>query len=170
MIDEAACARIITAILADEGGVADVGDGAGVTRWGQTLDWLSDWGLPTPHTPPEAAQNYRTWLRATRLDELTGYSEGMAHLVIDSAVNQGLSFAVRALQAAVLCPQDGVIGQVTLNSVAHADPIRIGFKVGYARQMQYIHLAQAQPEKYEQFLSGWTARLWRLLPALVGGA
>ncbi len=160
MINEAACGRIVSAILDAEGGIADVGDGEGTTRFGQTENWLSAWGFPSPHTREEAAVNYRAWMAITRLDELTGINEPLAGLVIDSAVNEGLSYAVRTLQGAVGAVQDGVIGGGTISATTHADAKRISYRILKARLDHYVQLAKGDPTRNLAYLHGWTNRLF----------
>ncbi len=159
-VNEDACGRIVEAILQAEGGVADVGDGQGVTRWGLTVDFLTSWGFETPKSREDAAQCYRTWMAITRLDELTGINEPLAGLVIDSAVNEGLSYAVRTLQAAVGAGQDGVIGGQTLSAITHADSKRVSYRILGARLKHYVQLAQGDPNRNLKYLGGWTARLF----------
>ena len=94
--------EIIRRILDREGGVADVGDGKGVTRWGQTPGWLSDFDLPTPTNEAEAAENYATWLRVTGLERLLQpRADALADTVIDLAVHSGHVTAIKSLQKAV---------------------------------------------------------------------
>jgi len=168
MISETVCDDIIQKVIAREGGVADVGDGAGETRWGQTPGWLEEFGLPSPKTPQEAARNYRTWLGRTRLDELTGIHPDLADAVIDYAVNAGTGRAVRALQQAVAVAQDGALGVVTLNSVSHADPMRVTFRVLVSRLKFYLQLAKDNPVRNLQYLTGWTNRVLDQLGSLYG--
>jgi lysozyme family protein len=168
MVDDQACRAIIADILSAEGGIADVGDGMGVTRYGQTDDWLANWSLPVPTSKAQAGDNYRAWMARTRLDELSGINIPLAHLVMDSAVNEGLSRAVRSLQGALGVAQDGVIGSITLNTLTHADPIRIGALVAESRLKHYVDLAVADPARNLGYLQGWVNRLWPQILAVTG--
>ena len=168
MVDDHACRAIIADILTAEGGIADVGDGAGVTRYGQTDDWLTMWSLPVPTSAAQAGDNYRSWMARTHLDELSGINLPVAHLVIDSAVNEGLSRAVRSLQGALGVAQDGIIGPQTLTTFAHADPIRIGALVAEARWTHYVQLAVGDPARNLPYLQGWMKRLWPQVLAVTG--
>lgn len=116
VLSEATARAVIDRLLVREGGVADIGDGAGVTRFGQTQGWLDKFQLPVPATQEQARQNYRAWLTKTRLDMLPDDLR-FADAVIDYAVNSGEAPAIRALQQAIGLPaklQDGVIGPVTI--------------------------------------------------------
>lgn len=106
---------VIAKILSDEGGIADVGDGKGLTSHGQTPDWLKRYGLPFPETPAQAATNYERWLEITRIDAVVGWDVTVGHLVADWAIHSGETPAVRALQRAIGVTPDGRLGPVTLD-------------------------------------------------------
>lgn len=119
MLSERTLAAVLDTLQAEEGGVADIGDGAGTTYYGQTGAWLAQWSLPVPQTPQQARQNWVDWLRMTRFDQLPDdYHAAIA--VVDYAVNSGERAAVRALQRAIGMPgasQDGIFGKDTLAAV-----------------------------------------------------
>lgn len=167
MVNDDACARIVAAVMAEEGGIADVGDGAGLTRFGQTPAWLQTWGLPTPETAQDAQVNYRRWLGKTHLDELTGLSEPLALAVIDAAVNSGQGEAIRALQKVLSVPQTGRLDEVTLKSAAGADATRLVIHFYTNRVRYYGHLVHDSPAQ-AKFLNGWLDRALRPLEAFLG--
>lgn len=109
----AALDAVIARILEHEGGVKDVGDGKGVTRFGQTPDWLDDHGFVPPSTAADAATNYETWFRQTGLAALIERDPIAGYLVADFAVHGGLVTALKALQRALGVRDDGVLGPVT---------------------------------------------------------
>ena len=83
MTRDQVAATIIDKILQREGGVADVGDGKGVTRFGQTPEWLETFGLEPPQTRADAAVNYHSWLDRTGLIGLCDAPDALADAVID---------------------------------------------------------------------------------------
>lgn len=150
--------ELIRRVLEREGGVADVGDGKGVTRWGQTPGWLKQFNLPVPTNPAEAAQNYATWLQVTRLDRLIGdTADDLADIVIDWAVHAGHVTAIRMLQAAVGVSTDGVMGPAT--EAAVKDRKAIARRVLAGRMEQVGGLISSQPDKYARYAKGWLRRI-----------
>lgn len=87
----------IARILEDEGGVQDVGDGKGVTRYGQTQLWLDDNGFVPPTSVADAAMNYATWMERTRLADLCARDALVGYLVTDWAVHSPLAVAISGL-------------------------------------------------------------------------
>lgn len=110
---ESVALTIIYKILQREGGIADVGDGKGITRFGQTDGWLAHYGLTQPKTPEHAARNYRVFLHKTRLDRLCTVDHPLADTVIDYAIHSGTSVAIDALQRSLGTKADAVIGPKT---------------------------------------------------------
>jgi len=105
----------INRLLGNEGGyVDDPHDPGGETNWG-----ISKRSYPTVDikelTREQAIALYkRDFWDAARLDE---QAFGVGFQMLDFAVNSGISTAIRALQRAVGCADDGHIGPVTLAAV-----------------------------------------------------
>jgi len=103
---------------------------------------------------PLVANFYRNafwnqWLQQMNSDDL-------AKRLFDAGVNMGSVTANRILQKASGCPQDGVLGPVTLNVVNRAgDTIVLAFQ--NARAAHYKAIVAANPED-AQYLSVWLAR------------
>lgn len=152
--------ELIARVMAREGGVADVGDGQGVTRWGQTPRWLSHFNLDIPTNAAEAADNYATWMAATRLDRLLADQvDALADAVVDLAVHSGHVTAIKALQRAVHVDDDGVIGPVTIDAVAiDSDRQAAAATVIAWRMEQQGHLIARRPDKYARYALGWARR------------
>jgi lysozyme family protein len=149
--------EIIRRILLREGGVADVGDGKGITRYGQTPGWLSQFGLPIPTNTTEAAENYAAWLRVTRLDRLIGpEADPLADAVIDLAVHSGHVTAIKALQTSVDVRADGVMGPVTLAAIE--DRHRAAVRVIAWRIEQQGGLITRDSVRYARYALGWARR------------
>lgn len=152
--------EIIVRILRREGGVADVGDGKGITRFGQTPGWLAQFNLPIPTNETEAAENYAEWMRLTKLDQLlSDRADTLADAVIDLAVHSGHVVAIRALQGALGVTVDGVIGPQTLKGVRiDEDRRRAAAGVIAWRVIQQGNLIAQHPAKYSRFAHGWARR------------
>ncbi len=149
---------VVNRVFQREGGVKDVGDGAGVTRWGQTDQWLKTFGLPTPQTIEQAAANYAEWMAQTKLDVIVDKDVELGDDVVDLAVNTGTQTAIRILQTALGVVSDGTIGKDTLAMVAFVNARHLRVEV-LARDIEYHgRLITLHPDLYDQFASGWANR------------
>jgi lysozyme family protein len=162
-----AVSRVIAKILEDEGGIKDVGDGKGVTRFGQTPAWLTTHGLPIPETPEDAAHNYDVWMQRYRLSDLVERDEYFGWLVTDFAVHSTERQAIRLLQRAIVVPEDGVIGPVTVRryqSVAGTRVARVKF---FGAKLRYYGdlLASTSVDR-RRWARGWMDRVADQLEAL----
>lgn len=152
--------RLITDwILAQEGGVADVGDGKGITRWGQTPGWLSFWNLPTPTSVEEARTNYELWLKKSGLSALCEPVDALALSIVDYAVHSGERAAIRALQSILGVKADGILGPITKKAVQECDRVKTATLLNGERLAFLAGLAKSDP----RFLRGWVLRISRLL-------
>lgn len=152
--------EVIRRVLEHEGGVADVGDGKGITRYGQTPSWLSTFNLPAPTNPTEAAENYAAWLAITRLDRVIGdQADDLALVVIDFAVHAGHVTAIRMLQASLGVTVDGVLGKQTEAALASMDRERAARHVLAGRLEQLGGLISQRPDKNARYALGWLRRI-----------
>lgn len=156
---ESVLRTVIHNILEREGGIADVGDGAGITRYGQTPGWLAQWRLPVPQSADDAAMNYRSWIEQTNLDVLCTEDDALPDAVIDWAVNAGERVAIASLQRALGVVADGVIGPKTTAAIARCDRPHIAAHVVANRLVFTMGLVAEHPEKHLKFLRNWTNRL-----------
>jgi lysozyme family protein len=157
-IDETVCAKIISRVLQREGGIADVHDGKGVTRYGQTDGWLAHYGLQPPETPEQAAANYRVFLRKARLDTLCTVDDTLPDIVIDYAVHSGTSVAIDALQRSLGVPMDAVIGPVTLTKLDQMRRPAVGLLV-IAERAELLGLLVSRNTANAEWAKGWNHRL-----------
>ena len=149
---------VIERILVREGGVADVGDGAGVTRWGQTNAWLATYGLPVPTSRAEAADNYARWMAMVHLDAVCDFDLELGDDVCDAAVNEGVLPAVQSLQRPLGVTADGVFGPGTIAAMQKADPHVLRCAV-LAEDIQYHgRLIATAPTRFAKFAGGWANR------------
>jgi len=84
----------------------------------------------------------------------------VAGLLFDAAVNQGQSWAPKALQSALGVATDGVIGPKTLAAVARGDPATLHATIGWLREARY-----RQDSDFATFGHGWIIRLCRVIAA-----
>jgi lysozyme family protein len=156
--DEAA-GEVIATVMANEGGIKDVGDGKGVTRFGQTPDWLRSFGFEAPTGAHEAIANYRTWLVRTRLIGLCDYPDGLSVGVVDWAVHSGHITATRELQRLLGVKPDGTYGPETQAAVDGCDRLKVARQV-IGRRLRFIgRLVTDNPERNARYAAGWNARL-----------
>jgi lysozyme family protein len=147
-----AVASVIDAILDSEGGIADVGDGKGVTRFGQTPQWLETHSLPIPSNRDQAFANYALWMNRLKLDAICAADQFAGLVVTDMAVHFGESTAIKTMQRALGVPDDGVIGVQTLARFS---------QVGATRRFYQMLLAQ-KGKAYGDLLASLTVdrRRW----------
>lgn len=160
-----AMTSVIDRILEHEGGIADVGDGKGITRFGQTPQWLDDNGFVPPANAADAAANYEAWLLKTGLAAVIEADPLAGYFVADFAVHSGVGAAVKSLQRALGVTADGSIGPVTLAALAN-------HRKGLAQRVlsqrtRFIGtlLASTSPDR-RQWARGWCNRLADLIETL----
>ncbi len=156
--DEGCVAAVLKRVLGNEGGVADVGDGMGVTRYGQTQGWLAEFGLPVPQSAADALANYRTWLAKTRLDLLCGADDILPDAVIDYAVNSGHRLAIEALQRTISVKDDGSIGPATIAALAPFNRMAVASGVIAERLEMIGHLITYRVEE-ARYAQSWMDRI-----------
>ncbi len=151
--------ELIARIIAREGAIADVGDGRGVTRWGQTPRWLIDFDLPIPTDATDAAQNYAAWLHVTGLHQLVlDTVDPLADVVIDLAVHSGHVTAIKSLQKAVGAKADGVIGPITLGRVLSRETRQRAASDMIAWRLEQQGKLIEQDHDLARYAHGWARR------------
>lgn len=167
--DEVAAA-IIARVIPREGGIKDVGDGKGVTRFGQTPDWLERFGLPLPETPDQAASNYRTWITMTGLIGLCDVDDSLADIAIDIAVHETHERSIRSVQSAIGVKPDGHWGPQTSEALSRSDRLVAAASV-LADAINYLgEIITARPEKHAKNAKGWMRRRTAQLRQLIAEA
>jgi len=78
---------------------------------------------------------------------------GIALGLFDSAINQGVAFAVRALQGALRVTQDGNLGPVTIAAVAAANPHWLARGFAISRVIRY-----SASRLWDEDGAGWVGR------------
>lgn len=153
-------------VMQSEGGyVNDPADHGGETNFGVTI---GAWGeyLGRAIQPGEmkalTRDAVKPFYKQMYWDKIKGddLPAGIDYAVFDFAVNAGAARAARFLQRAVGVVDDGVIGAVTLRTVANADPQKLLDNFSDQKQGFYNRLA-TNPSQ-QKFLKGWLARVDRV--------
>jgi len=138
-----------------EGGLVDhPRDPGGITKYGISLRAYPELGADGIRklTKKDAAKIYkRDYWDATQCGRLPA---GLRLMVFDCAVNQGVGYAIRALQTSVSARADGVIGPKTLAAIKATDVKRAVHRMSMNRFLRY----QRNPN-WKVFGEGWMSRL-----------
>jgi lysozyme family protein len=157
---------VISQVLADEGGVAQLPGELFVTRYGQTPDWLTQWNLMPPSNAAEAAGNYEHVFIATGIAEVIERDVATGHALATFAVHAGETAAIKALQRELHVTVDGVIGPNTLAALDAASDSVVAHGV-VAAYGEHLGIALASSRRDNRvYARGWTRRLGRLIRGL----
>lgn len=156
----------IAMVIQDEGGVADVGDGKGLTKWGQTPGWLLQWDLPSPSNATEAADNYETVFVKTGIAQVIECDVATGHALATFATHAGETAAIKALQRELHVTVDGQIGPNTLAALTAANKSVVvhGVVAAYGEQLGAAMASIKRDNR--KFARGWAFRLGRLIRGL----
>ena len=142
-------------VLKFEGGLVDhPKDPGGITKYGISLRAYPDLGKEGIRklTKAEAKKIYkRDYWDAMNCDKLP---EGLKLMVFDCAVNQGVGYCTRALQASVMTRADGVIGPKTLRAIETSNVSQAVHRMANNRFLRY-----KRNKNWETFGEGWMSRL-----------
>jgi lysozyme family protein len=155
-------AEAFQTLLTHEGGFSnDARDPGGATRYGITEAVARRAGYrgAMSELPLDLAQRiYKAeYWDAIRADELPAT---LRYPTFDTAVNSGVGQAVKWLQRAAGCKDDGAIGPVTLAAVAQLDASALRMRMLSAR----LRLMASLPS-WPAFSRGWTSRICSLMEA-----
>lgn len=156
----------VAMILMDEGGVADVGDGKGITRYGQTPEWLANYDLPTPANQADAAVNYERVFVRTGIAKIIDRDVEAGHALATFAVHAGERAAIEALQTELGVKADGIIGPKTLTAfeTANVRAIAHGIVAAYGERLGNALASDKRDNR--KYARGWMLRLGRLIRGL----
>lgn len=145
----------VASVLKHEGGLSvNRSDPGQITKYGISQRAHPDVDVINL-TPEQAREIYRvSYWTAIRGDELPA---ALALCLFDSAVNQGVSAAVRMLQEALRVDVDGVLGPETLTAARHSGARAVALFME-RRLDRYEALVQSRPG-LQQFLRGWRLRV-----------
>lgn len=159
-------ASLIDRVIDREGGYVDnPADRGGPTKYGITLATLYEWrgrlvGAFDVQmlSVDEARAIYRTkYFDDPGLDAVS--DPGLQELLFDYAVNSGPTTAVKALQAALEVPVDGVLGPVTRAALTKVtNQPALFYRVKAERYEALLRFVGVDPEQ-AAFVQGWANRL-----------
>lgn len=156
----AALAAIGFVIDRCEGGASIVTDSGGLTRFG--ISARSYPLLDIAHLTRAAAEDIylADYWQPIRGDDL---EPGLALLLLDAAVNQGVQTAVRYLQRILCVDDDGQMGAKTIGAARrYLPPSELRAQYASMRIRAYYELTRTKPI-YTRYLNGWIARVHRVL-------
>jgi lysozyme family protein len=160
--------RAVRFVLDHEGGYDnDPDDPGGETKFG--IDARSHPGVDIRNlTESDAVEIYRrTYWAAIRGDDLP---YPLSLVVMDAAVNCGISWSSKTLQRIVKSTPDGIIGAQTLAAIAMSPlPIMEICRLHLiARRDRYTALIATNP-KLKKYLAGWMRRVVDLVFMIMEG-
>jgi lysozyme family protein len=142
-------------ILNAEGGlVKDPNDPGGQTQFGISKRQYPDLDIPALTKDDARAIYLRDYWQPIQGDALPA---GLNLVLLDHAINAGVKTAVRILQRLVGCPDDGVIGPVTLAAITTHDPQALIAQFCDGR----LDFYRALPG-WHHYAGGWTRRVQRM--------
>ena len=163
------------------GETRDLGDGAGLTRFGLTTRdegsvlprcyWVDD--PPTVRACNEVAlemakqvyyDRYWTPIHGTQIA-----SDELAATLMSFAVNDGVGTAVKLLQSVVGMKNalyiDGIVGPNTLTAIASQDATVLAERLRDAQEARYLRIEAVKPADVK-FDAGWRKRAYVRYPDL----
>lgn len=162
MIDD-----IITDVLKAEGWdkyTNDPADRGGPTKWGITLkawqEYRGPWSSVTAEdvkeiTEAQARDFYgEKYIVGPKFNQL---SEMLTPMIVDCAVNHGVSRATKWLQKAVGATVDGAIGPKTIQASQAAPVVETYLRVCAIRLRFYAEIVANDPSQLK-FINGWVNR------------
>lgn len=147
--------RAFEALLGNEGGYSNnPRDRGGETMWGVTVNTARHAGYmgPMKDMPVDVAKDiYRERYWRPEFDQMPYV---VAFQVFDSAVNSGPTIAIKWLQEALQVNADGVIGPVTMATLAKAEPLVVVMRF-MAVRLKFLASLPSWPD----FGRGWANRV-----------
>jgi len=160
----------LTIILHHEGGLSDdPRDPGGITKFGISIKFAGSINLDIDGDGKTTGEDIRALTRdhASRLykqhfwlplrcDQINDY--GLALMMFDCGVNQGIGASAKLLQRSVGAVPDGQVGPLTLASIArHGDYPTIITEFAARRGKRY-----AETNNFDRFGLGWMRRVFQV--------
>jgi len=156
------------------GKIENLGDGAGLTRFGITSvndNWIDPefWGsMPRDAALEIATQVYhdKYW---NLINGLQIVDDEVAATLLSFAVNDGVRQAIREIQRIVGVPDDGVSGSITIAAINQACAVKGAPNVAQGlreAQEAYYEAVLARKPQDEKFRNGWMNRARARYPDL----
>jgi len=142
--------------LVNEGGyVNDPSDRGGETNYGiskRSYPSVDIKNLTVASAKEIYKQDYWNKLRASEIN-----SQQVAFELFDTAVNMGVRTASKLIQSCVDSHPDGIIGNITLQSINDVDEELLLLRFKLAKIARYTYLAKKRPAN-KKYLLGWINR------------
>lgn len=146
----------INRLLSSEGGyTSGQGDAGGETQWGISKRSYPNLNIKELTREQACALYKRDFWDRLHLDD---QPMGVAYQLLDFAVNSGSGTATRALQRAVGCADDGVVGEHTLASIKATEPHDLLMRY-LAQRLRFMRACKGWP----LFNGGWVERICKNL-------
>jgi lysozyme family protein len=152
--------KAISRILEEEGGyTCNSADKGGETKFGISSRWYPHIDVKNLTSINASKIYYRDYWRFNNCHKLP---QDIALVLFDTAVNQGGTFARKALQQALNIKQDGIVGSKTIAAAYAAPSLFLITKLTRIRCQHYTNLVQ---KDYSQitFIEGWIDRALDIL-------
>ena len=142
-------------VLKFEGGyVNDKSDSGGETKYGISKKAFPNVDIKNL-TLKEAKEIYKeVYWDKIKADEIK--SQKIAEIIFDTAINMGVSFAIKTAQKIIGVKQDGIIGPITLNALNNTNEEIFIKDYKLSRIAKYVEIAKGDKIK---FLRGWITRV-----------
>jgi lysozyme family protein len=152
--------QAIVRILKEEGGyVCNPVDKGGETKYGISSRWYPNLDIKNLTTVKASQIYYHDYWRFNQCHKLP---QDIAFVLFDMAVNQGGSFARKALQQALNVKEDGIIGSITIAAAFAAPSLFLITKLTRIRCQHYTNLVQSDHSQIT-FIEGWIDRALDIL-------
>jgi len=152
--------QAILRILEEEGGyTCSPADKGGETKFGISSRWYPQLDIKSLTTIKASQIYYRDYWRFNNCHKLP---QDIALVLFDTAVNQGGSFARKALQQTLNVQQDGIIGSKTIAAAFAAPSLFLITKLTRVRCQHYTNLVQNDNSQVT-FIEGWIDRALDIL-------
>jgi lysozyme family protein len=146
------------------GAISNLGDNAGLTRFGITQKNFSSCFSPTFWTTMDfqiALNNAKIFYENQFWHHINGDSinnDRTAALLMSASVNIGISTAVKLIQNVLQVSADGILGLATLHELNSKDPQSINDMYRAVWNTHYRNIVDANPND-AKFLQGWLNRV-----------
>ena len=152
--------QAIDRILQEEGGyVCNPTDKGGETNYGISKRWYPNLDIKNLTVTQASNIYYQEYWLKNHCHQLP---QMIALMLFDIAINQGGSFARKALQQALNVNQDGIIGNKTLTAANAAPRLVLITKLTRIRCQRYSNLVQKDNSQV-MFIEGWISRAFDIL-------
>lgn len=163
--------KAFSEIIQTEGGfVNDPDDHGGATKYGVTIDTLSDFIGHKATVADVQDMDLQTakeiyfafYWQPLLLDKIT--DEKISFFLFDQTVNRGKRHVIEDVQKIVGAKVDGIMGPVTIAAINTHEPKSLLMQIVKVAQLAYASIANSNP-KQVKFLTGWIKRTQKFLEA-----